>query len=90
MAFLTSIMVSLPPDMIRPSGYSEEGPRKASELMNSWPWVVIDGSKAGGFGVVLRQTRTVLSREAEMTASGEGKATARTCESARTEGQSHS
>lgn len=75
--FLTSIIVSLPPEMTRPSGYSLLGGRYATELMNSEPFVIMVPSKEGGLEV-LRQVRTVLSRETEMTVLGVGKATSRT------------
>lgn len=76
--FLTSMMVSLPPEMIRPSAYSEFGGRKARELSHSWPWVTMVESKEGGFWEDRRQRRRVWSREAEMTTSGLGKRTSRT------------
>lgn len=76
--FLTSMMVSLPPEMMRPSGYSELGGRNARELSHSWPWVTMEASKEGGFWEDRRQSRRVWSREAEMTMSGLGKRTSRT------------
>lgn len=76
--FLTSIMVSLPPEMMRPSAYSAFGERNARLLSHSWPWVTMLASKDGGFWEDLRQSRRVWSREAEMTTSGLGKRTSRT------------
>lgn len=70
--------VSLPPEMIRPSAYSELGGRNARELSHSWPWLTMVASKEGGFWEDLRQSRSVWSREAEMTTSGLGKRTSRT------------
>lgn len=57
--FLTSMMVSLPPEMMRPSAYSELGGRNARELSHSWPWVTMVASKDGGFCEDLRQSRRV-------------------------------
>lgn len=76
--FFTSIIVSLPPEIIRPSGYSALGGRYATELMNSWPFVTMVPSNAGGFGEDFRQHRTVLSRETVIIVSGFGNTTSRT------------
>lgn len=78
LGFLTSIMVSLPPETIRPSGYSGVGGMYATELMYSWPLVTRVSSYVGGLEEDFCQTRTVLSRETETTVSGLGKATPRT------------
>lgn len=75
--FLTSIMVSLPPETMRPSGNLALGGMYATEFMNSEPLVTMVPSKAGGLEEFC-QVRTVLSRETEMTVFDFGKTTSRT------------
>ena len=72
------MIVSLPPDMINPSGKGGLGGRYATVLTNDWEWEEIVASKIGGLSDSIFHNRTVPSRDAEMTAFGSGKKTART------------
>lgn len=76
---LTSMMVSLPPDMTSPSGCDLLGGEKVRELTYSDPRLTRAPSNDGGEPAPRRHMRTVQSLEAERTVSGEGKLTARTC-----------
>jgi hypothetical protein len=69
------MIVSLPPDIIKPSGYSLVGGRVVTELMNAWPCDAIVPSYFGGVSPLLFHKRTVASRETETMVDGLGNAT---------------
>ena len=75
---LTSIVVSFPPDIIKPSEYSAVGWRYVTALINEEPCEDNEQSYFRGFRDISLHWRTVESLEAERTRSGRGKATART------------
>ena len=70
--------VSFPPDIMSPSGKCDDGGRYATELTNDVACEAIVASNMGGLSERSFHNRTFPSREAEMTALGVGKDTART------------
>ena len=74
----TSMTVSLPPDMIRPSENWVVGGRYVTEFTNALACEEIVASYRGGLSERSFHNRTVPSREAEMTAFEVGKVTPRT------------
>ena len=72
------MIVSLPPDTIRPSGYADEGGRYAMALMKVEPWEDIEQSYLAGLLERSFHSRTVASLEAERRKLGWGKRTPRT------------
>lgn len=72
------MMVSLPPEMMRPSGYSEVGGRYVMALMKAEPCDVIKQSYLGGLLETNFHRRTVASLEADRTNDECGKTTPRT------------
>ena len=74
----TSIMVSFPPETMRPSENSPVGGRYVIAFMKAEPWEDIEQSYLGGFSARSFHWRTVASRDAETMTVGCGKTTPRT------------
>ena len=72
------MMVSFPPEIIRPSANSLLGGRYETAFMKAELWDDIEQSYVGGFSERSFQRRTVASRDAERTKDGWGKTTPRT------------